>query len=348
MKEQRQSEETIAEQAAEWAWRIDDGLSPQQEEEFMDWLESHEAAPDLLAQSQKTWKRFEILDPKHFDLAEPGNTKQGDGNSSAFSLKRWALFASAAAAFAILGILGMFLTQLDSEIAAQAQTFRYAEDDFYELEDGSTIDLNEGAEVVCKYSEDRREFWIKSGEAYFSVAKDPSRPFDVYAGETKLRAIGTQFNVKFEGPSVEILVTEGIVALSLLKDASFSNRSPLSDTKPTPKNLIQNQKAVVHRSDNVNNGYVIKEVGQKEISEILLWKPVTFTFDSTPLSEVVKSFNRHNEDQLIIVDSQIESLKIVATFRSNKLEGFINLLQATSNIAAEREGNKILLSSRND
>lgn len=347
MKEKKQKQTPIKDQAAEWALKIDTGLSQRQEDELCDWLESHEDAPDLLAKSQETWKSFEILDPRHFELADLSDSNSEHAQPKLLSRKLWAFLAGAAAIIAISG--GIFHhVNTDTDVRAPSvRSFSYADADFYELEDGSTVDLNDGAEVTCKYTENRREFWIKSGEAYFTVAKDPDRPFDVYAGETKLRAIGTEFNVKYDGPSVEVLVTEGIVSLSVIekKPNSGSNHSP--HTATIPKNLIQNQKAVVHRSDSVQNGYIIEEVDLEEVSQILLWKPVTFTFDSTPLSDVVKSFNKHNEEQLVILDPKIESLKIVATFRSNKLDGFINLLQATSNINAEKKGDQILLSSKN-
>lgn len=44
------------------------------------------------------------------------------------------------------------------------------------------------------FSEVSREIHL-DGKAYFSVAKDPSRPFSVYAGGTKTTALGTSFTI---------------------------------------------------------------------------------------------------------------------------------------------------------
>lgn len=337
----------IEDQAAEWALKIEDGLTASQEKDLEAWVEKHPDAETQLARFRKSWKRFEILDPQHFGLESLDTDEKPTDYDKRFSAKKWLWALGVAAAIALFGI-GLTLNERENRALVQSlDTFRYVEGDFYELEDGSTLDLNEGAEVVSKYSNDRREFWVKSGEAYFTVAKDPDRPFDVYAGETRLRALGTQFNVKFYDSAVEVLVTEGIVSLSVSKSETKDAANQNTDTDQPHKKLVRNQKAVVHQSADFQNNYIVEEIKEEEVSEILLWKPVTLKFDSTPLSEVVASFNRYNSDQLVIADERIESLQIVATFRSNKLEGFINLLQATSNIVAERKENSIILSSKN-
>lgn len=334
----------IEDQAAEWALKLEDGLSSAQEKELESWLETQPDAETQLARFRKSWKRFEMLNPKHFPSQEVDTGKIRSEKGLRRSTMRWIISLGAAAAIALFGISLSLTENKEQDAPHSSQTFEYAEGDFYELEDGSTIDLNEGANVICKYSKERREFWIKSGEAYFTVAKDPNRPFDVHAGETKLRAIGTEFNVKYNKSAIEVLVTEGVVSLSV--SSSEPNTSNL-DTHQSLKKLVRNQKAVVHQNSELQSAFVIEEIEEAKVSEILLWKPVTLKFDSTPLSEVVEAFNRHNDKKLVIADSRIEALQIVATFRSNKLEGFINLLQATSNVVAEHKGDQVLLSSKN-
>lgn len=337
----------IEDQAAEWALKIEDGLTVSQETELEAWLRKHPDAESQLARFQKSWERFEILDPQHFPLESLHPDEAQSAPSIGFFAKKWRWAIGAAAAIAIFGIGLSLHERSHQETAYSTHTYRYTEGDFYELEDRSTLDLNDGAVVESKYSEDRREFWIKSGEAYFTVAKDPDRPFDVYAGETRLRALGTQFNVRFYDSAVEVLVTEGIVSLSLSKPNELDTIEQKSDTGQVHKKLIRNQKAVVHQSADHQSGYVVEEIEEEEVSEILLWKPVTLKFDSTPLSEVVARFNRYNDNKIVIADERIEALQIVATFRSNKIEGFINLLQATSNVVAEYKGNQIILTSKN-
>lgn len=337
----------IEDRAAEWALKIEDGLTESQKIELESWLEKHPDFETHLERFQKSWKRFEILNPQHFSLENLNTNRKQNANRARFSTKKWLLAFGVAATIALFGI-GFAVNKTGYlNPNHNLHTFHYEEGDFYELEDGSTLDLNVGAEVVSKYSTELREFWIKSGEAYFTVAKDLDRPFDVYAGKTRLRALGTQFNVKCDDSAIEILVTEGIVSLSNSTPKKTDTVNRDTDANQPHRKLIRNQKAIVRQATYAPDGYIIEEMEEKEVSQRLLWKPVTLKFDSTPLSEVVASFNRYNENQLVIEDERIETLQIVATFRSNNMESFINLLQATSNVVAEHKENRILLFSKN-
>jgi transmembrane sensor len=59
-------------------------------------------------------------------------------------------------------------------------------------------------------------------------------------------------------------------------------------------------------------------------------------FDATPLSEVVAAFNQRNAVRLVVADDALRGLPIVATIRSDNLEGFVRLLEATLGVRAER------------
>lgn len=81
------------------------------------------------------------------------------------------------------------------------------------LPDGSVVDLNAGADLAVEYSPTGRRVRLLTGEAHFAVAKDPARPFVVSAGTVEVRAVGTAFNVRFAPVAVQVLVTEGQVAV---------------------------------------------------------------------------------------------------------------------------------------
>ena len=51
------------------------------------------------------------------------------------------------------------------------------------LADGSQVTLNTGTQLRVSITEHERRAELASGEAYFEIAKDPSRPFVVKAGE---------------------------------------------------------------------------------------------------------------------------------------------------------------------
>ncbi len=63
------------------------------------------------------------------------------------------------------------------------------------LSDGSLVTLNTRSEMELHFSHTQRRIKLLAGEALFQVAHDTARPFEVTAGETTVRAVGTGFNV---------------------------------------------------------------------------------------------------------------------------------------------------------
>jgi ferric-dicitrate binding protein FerR (iron transport regulator) len=91
------------------------------------------------------------------------------------------------------------------------------------LADGSKIWLNAGSTIKygSDYNKHSRELLLV-GEAYFEVAKDAKRPFNVHAGNVIVHAIGTIFNVKAypEESVVETTLVEGSVSVELKNGAA--------------------------------------------------------------------------------------------------------------------------------
>ena len=72
------------------------------------------------------------------------------------------------------------------------------------------------------------------------------------------------------------------------------------------------------------------------IAQLLDWQPRLLDFDSAPLAEVVETFNRRNPRRLVIGDDELRALTIVASIRSDNVEGFVRLLEGTMGVRAER------------
>src|ERR1700677_3472535 len=70
-----------------------------------------------------------------------------------------------------------------------------------DLSDGSQVTLNANSRVVIRFDEGVRKIILKRGEALFDVVKDRSRPFVVIAGDRKIIAVGTSFEVRREEPA---------------------------------------------------------------------------------------------------------------------------------------------------
>ncbi|MBD5782056.1 FecR domain-containing protein [Pelagicoccus sp. NFK12] len=330
----------IEKTASQWAIREQEGLSAAEREELSKWLVETPGARRALERMRKTWGRFEML--RNTDLADD---LVGDESSV-----NWYWYSSLAAGL-VLAITALAWTFIqtpshDSLEAEARELLRWESADFAELEDGSTIDLNNGAEIEYQFSEGSRSIWVLRGEAYFTVAPDPERPFVVYAGNSVTQAVGTQFNVKLKERSVEVLVTEGKVRFSFQQtDAVRPEEDEASAVESAY--LTEQHCASLLNDPEEDSGFVIRELDPEELRSLIVWKPVTLRFDSTPLAEVLELFNQYNEIQLVLEDGELGDLKVAAKFRSNKLDGFVRLLEATSGIKSRREGDNIYLYAGN-
>ena len=215
-----------------------------------------------------------------------------------------------------------------------------------ELEDGSVVQLNTDSAVNVRYTPTERRVQLLRGEAHFTVAKNPARPFTVAAGRVAVRAVGTAFNVRLRPEAVEVLVTEGRVEV---KD-SVRGESLLGRTAGAePAVLTQGERAVIAAVATVAAPAataLVEPVSAPVIERTLAWQERRLEFDATPLSEVVAEFNRYNRHQIVIADPRLAAKQFGGNFRADGHEAFVSLLEASFDVVAEREGGRTVLHSR--
>ncbi|MGH8277829.1 MAG: FecR family protein, partial [Steroidobacteraceae bacterium] len=94
------------------------------------------------------------------------------------------------------------------------------------LSDGSTVELNAVSRIRVRFSQHERAVDLLLGQALFRVAKNKDRPFLVFSGATRVRAVGTQFDVNRERSSTVVTVLEGRVAVVPQRDSTLDSALP--------------------------------------------------------------------------------------------------------------------------
>jgi transmembrane sensor len=314
--------------AADWLVRRDRGLTPAEQDEFFQWLAADARHGEWFARHDQTWNKLDGLTqwrPEHSTEPNPDLLAPSRKPSSGRSL----LPLAAAAAI----VLGAFIWRLWSSVPPVA----IASEVGYQsrvLDDGSVVELNRGATVVVKFTAAERHVHLERGEASFKVAKNPNRPFIVQAGGVSVRAVGTAFDVRLGTASVEVLVTEGRVRVGA------TTATPSQAVADIPE-LAAGQRAVV--SLTTQQPAQVSAVSAEEIARLLRWQPKLLEFSSAPLSDVVADFNRYNRVQLVIAEPALASVPIVASFRSDNIDGFVRLLELTMGVRAQRHDDTITL-----
>lgn len=79
------------------------------------------------------------------------------------------------------------------------------------LEDGSNIRLGPDSAIAVDYERNSRNIRLLSGQAWFEVQHNPSRPFHVQAGNLSTTVLGTAFDVRMIGDVTSVCVGRGRV-----------------------------------------------------------------------------------------------------------------------------------------
>jgi transmembrane sensor len=208
------------------------------------------------------------------------------------------------------------------------------------LEDGSVVELKPGAEIEVGYTGAARRVSLVRGEAHFEVAKNPDRPFIVRAGEIEVRAVGTAFAVQLATSQVEVLVTEGRVAVERSPVAPpVATPSSPDSLAPRPPTLVgAGARVVVAREPSAADRPVVSELSAAEIGDRLAWRAPRLEFTRTPLSEVLPLVNRHNRAQIRLADPALGQVRISGILRADNLDTLLQLLEDEYALRGEWRG----------
>lgn len=330
-----QEHEEVERAAASWTLKIDRGLTAEEQDAYSQWLAEDSLHRDAVALYRWGWDEFDrlaglqttqraVADP---DLLAPGN--RFARKPRLVACLRWA----APAAAALVALFGAFWSgseKVETAFATKPAVELIARIETRELEDGSMVELNRGAILEVDFKSDERRLRLVSGEAYFTVAKDASRPFVVEVKGVSVRAIGTRFNVRLENESVDVIVSEGIVGLAA------SGRLRKDGASADEPRLEEGDRAVVA----LGGPHVIRfsKLTDLQIDEELGWKPRLLDFDDESLAVIVAEFNKRNKVKIVLGESSLEDLRLSSAFWSDNVEGFVRLMESSFGMSAQWRG----------
>ncbi len=324
----------IEQAASDWVTKVDRGLSREEQEEFDRWLAKSKAHEKAYSEQKWNWEELDRLAGLQTAYGSSEDPDLLLENRSGSARRSWfgSRFAMVACAALVLGAVftwtGLQVFNGNAEqnrnenvIVERIQTRN--------LEDGSSLQLNRGAEIEVAYSDMRRTVRLLKGEVNFMVEKDPDRPFFVEVAGVHLRAVGTEFNVRFQPHEVEVIVTEGTVAVQSSSIENLGSQSPASEAF-----IEVNQRVKVDlNSDELVP--LIESISEETVARELIWQPVLIDFENVPLSEIVDEFNRRNPVQMVIVDASVNEARLSSMFWSDNVNGLIRLLESNFEIKAE-------------
>ncbi len=216
------------------------------------------------------------------------------------------------------------------------------------LSDGSTIQLNTNSRIEVRFSAAERRVYLARGEAYFSVAHNPKRPFSVYAANGIVTAVGTAFTVRLrEQEAVEVTVEKGRVALSAQPPSA-----PNTARAPAPPRLNIDSPSVAQLSSNQTTVFKervedIEQMPQPKVVRKMAWRQGILVYSGEPLSEVIADISRYTDVKIEVAERALLNRPVAGYFGINEVNGSIESLATSFKLKVERiDATHIRLSSK--
>lgn len=270
-----------------------------------------------------------ILNNIHQRIIKPPPSRQ------VFTL--WRLLVKIAVAASVTAIFSagyIFRKQLDNwlnPVTYQETIALNGEIKLITLPDGTTICLNAGSRLRYpdKFKQNTREVNL-TGEAFFKVAHDSSKPFIIYSGKIKTTVLGTSFNVKAynEDKSVKITVVSGKVGVV-----------PTISKKPAVL-LTSNMQMVYNKTSQT----VLTEKID-DASSVISWQQGKLQYHNTPLFDVLADVQRKYNVE-IRADKNLLNCTLYADFNNMPLEKVLKLTEALINAHFKKDGNVYTLKGK--
>lgn len=204
------------------------------------------------------------------------------------------------------------------------------------LNDGSVVTLNTSSTIQVKLTKAVRTIQLLSGEALFQVAHDKARPFDVVAGNTTVRAVGTQFNVDRRASTTTVTVVEGKVSVE------SGSENPVGKTPDAGTSIPVSAGEGVTVSPRVK-----PHATAANVATATAWTQRRLIFEHRPLGEVAAEFNRYNRQEIHIESAELRSQEVTGVFAANDPNSFLDFVAKIPGVRIEQQADATKVVSSN-
>lgn len=183
----------------------------------------------------------------------------------------------------------------------------------FHLPDGTTGWLNSGSTLTYSLPFDKNRNVVLSGEAWFDVFHDKKRTFEIVAGRSNIRVLGTSFNLRAyqDEEFLELILQNGKV--------EFSNEE-------------QSEKVILKPSEQLTLRDGKLKIRSVDTSIYKAWTNGELIFRGDDMAEVARRIERWYNVDVEIADEHLSEFSFRATFENEPLEDILDQLSMTSPI----------------
>jgi transmembrane sensor len=326
------------EAAAHWHGVFDEGEpDATQRERFETWLAADPAHRAAYASVERTWTAMaaagvdeRILAMRRAALAVPRHPRGP-------WIRPGAIAASVVVvAGLVAGVLLTYDPWINDPHTGEFAT-QVGERSSINLPDGSSVALDTSSRIKVAFDSQVRRVRLLGGQAWFEVAKNQPRPFVVEAGDRKVTAHGTAFDVRLdEHDRVQVTLIEGRISVEALTPSGAGPNMPIDhqDLLPGDQLIVTRTRPATKRTT--------------DVTKVISWREGQIIFDDDTLAAAVAEVNRYSARKIVLTDPHLASLRMSGVFIAGHSDSFVETVTGNFPIKVTSDSNgQILLTARN-
>ncbi|MDD5579558.1 MAG: FecR family protein [Methylobacter sp.] len=295
MKSPEHSSDALRDEAVDWLLRLHSKTCTESERRaFHAWLAESQNHRQAYAEMQAHWAWMEPFKKIPFPARDAALHHRCKSRYGLFlyGIAASLLLALGLTAFSPNGWVGVFQTY--STEKGHYQTLALA--------DGSSLELNTDTVARVHFNHWRRSVELVQGEAFFTVAHEAERSFEVQAGKARIRDIGTAFDVYMKPEQVIIAVREGIVEVQAVDKRELTAGQQLG----------------------INSNGEFQPLQNQDIAGLTPWREGQLVFRNRRLDDVLAELSRYHDTRIRLQAQALGKSRISGTFHTAKLDEILN------------------------
>lgn len=202
----------------------------------------------------------------------------------------------------------------------------------YTLPDSTVVTLNRNSTLEFPVAFNSAERRVRlTGEGFFEVAKDPSKPFIVETDkDINIKVLGTVFNL-------QSYASDDIVQVALVSgkvEVSKENRSDFSYLMSPSEKFTCNT-----RTGEMSVENMVGVSGNE-------WMFGKIVFSDTPLKEVARQLTNHFDTKVTVADEKLSTIRFSGSFDNHGLEQVLSYMEQSCGIRAVKTQDMITLEKK--
>ena len=302
---------------------------------------------------QNTWPHIDELEETETGYRLMGKVKNAIRENKQQPTKSpWLLRMAAAVALVLVAGLVGYLTYTNSaqnEVSLVTKTTVRGQKSTIVLADGTNIRLNSESQLIypTAFTADVREVTL-TGEAFFNVAHNKTKPFIIKSGDLVTTVLGTSFNISaFPEEDIEVTVASGKVSVThatstttttgTSPNAGSHTHSGGSGGQPPPTHILAPGQQASYST-------TTKTLAKKQVNpeKYIAWKEGTIRFDTTYLPEAIQTLERWYDVRIELEMDALQNCTVIGIYKDETLVNILESFRFINGIDYTMQGNNTI------